>query len=211
MDITIIIIIIAIIFGCSSCVGIGYYIYNSNSGRKNDSTSDKNPNTSIPNTNTSNPNTSIPNTNTSNTTISSTNANNSNPSCAGPDDSYIPLYGDRDSMYPGEAMNQCTSLISRDKRHTLAMQSDGNLVVYNLNNKQPTWSSGTNGQGTPPYHFGYQSDYNAVVYDSTNKPLWASNTDGKKSRYLQMQNDGNVVIYDGYPGNAMWATGSIGK
>jgi hypothetical protein len=52
-----------------------------------------------------------------------------------------------------------------------------------------------------------QDDGNLVVYDSTNKPLWASNTNGKgipPYKYI-MQGDGNLVIYD-YTNNPLWAS-----
>ena len=54
-----------------------------------------------------------------------------------------------------------------------------------------------------------QTDGNLVVYDSGDKPTWASNTDGKgmKPYNLKMQKDGNLVIYDKNNG-VVWATGT---
>ncbi|HEY2370323.1 MAG TPA: lectin, partial [Polyangiaceae bacterium] len=58
--------------------------------------------------------------------------------------------------------------------HTLAMQGDGNLVLYDAASK-PVWASNTSG------HVGatlaVQNDGNLVVYQA-GTPLWASNTSG---------------------------------
>jgi hypothetical protein len=40
--------------------------------------------------------------------------------------------------------------------------------------------------------------------------LWASNTAGNAGAYLEVQNDGNVVIYSA-SGAALWSTGTAGK
>jgi hypothetical protein len=39
--------------------------------------------------------------------------------------------------------------------------------------------------------------------------VWASNTAGDAGAYLDVQNDGNVVIY-GASGTALWSTGTTG-
>ncbi len=58
------------------------------------------------------------------------------------------------------------------------------------------------------YVFKLQNDGNLVLYDSTNKNLWVSNT--AKTVRAVMQNDGNFVIKDA--GNiAKWATNSNGN
>ncbi|HET7302107.1 MAG TPA: PA14 domain-containing protein, partial [Candidatus Saccharimonadales bacterium] len=54
---------------------------------------------------------------------------------------------------------------------SLAMQTDGNLVLYN--GGTAVWSSGTGGQGTS--NFVVQNDGNAVIYKATG-PTWATNT-----------------------------------
>jgi len=59
----------------------------------------------------------------------------------------------------------------------LAMQTDGNLVIYR--------AGGTCGCGADAY--------------------WASGTNNHPGAYVTMQNDGNVVIYD-TGGHALWAT-----
>jgi outer membrane protein assembly factor BamB len=57
----------------------------------------------------------------------------------------------------------------------LAMQEDGNLVVYAEGDK-PLWSSGT--FGNPGSVLAVQVDGNLVIYSRERKPLWASGTRG---------------------------------
>jgi hypothetical protein len=89
--------------------------------------------------------------------------------------------------WPYESMiapSTCTSGIASNTscRHGianhafhLAMQSDGNLVLYQ-NLTQPVWDSGSQGRGTPPYDLWMQHDGNLVIYDANMNPTWASNT-----------------------------------
>lgn len=59
------------------------------------------------------------------------------------------------------------------------------------------------------YNLVMQSDGNAVLYDTTGKALWNSQTAGKPGQALVMQDDGNFVLYDG-AGNALWHAGTHG-
>ncbi len=86
------------------------------------------------------------------------------------------------------------------KRARLHMQKDGNLVVYDENNKA-RWATMTFGSN---YQAVFQADGNLVVYTSANRPVWASNTYGHNGSVLKIQEDGNVVIYDN--GRAIWAS-----
>jgi hypothetical protein len=54
-----------------------------------------------------------------------------------------------------------------------------------------------------------QGDGNLVMYNAADRPVWASNTAGHYDAFLVVQNDGNVVIYDG--GRPIWATGTAGR
>lgn len=56
------------------------------------------------------------------------------------------------------------------------LQSDGNLVLYDIYHAQ-YWSTGTAGKGIPPYYsLVMQGDRNIVIYDSNANATWASNT-----------------------------------
>jgi hypothetical protein len=98
-------------------------------------------------------------------------------------------------------------ITSPDGKYTALMQYDGNFVV--LRDDEPVWSTKTAGSGADLIQL--QSDNNLVLLDiSTGKPIphWASETagHGKGKSALVMQNDGNLVLYDG-DGKPLWASG----
>lgn len=113
----------------------------------------------------------------------------------------------------------------------LALQPDGNLVIYNEQNVA-LWASYTlhnpdhfsyinNEWRSPGFLYPFQSidsatgsrslllqpDGNLVLYDANRKPLWASNTAGKKPKYLALQSDGNLVLYN-TSNVAIWNSGT---
>jgi hypothetical protein len=60
------------------------------------------------------------------------------------------------------------------------------------------------------YELNYQGDNNLVLY-AKGQPLWASNTAGLPSpKSVEMQGDGNLVIYDG-SGSPIWASNTSDK
>jgi hypothetical protein len=103
----------------------------------------------------------------------------------------------------------------------LAMQKDGNLVLYRANGT-PIWSSGTRGSGAT--RFVVQNDGNLVLYTAKNRAVWASSTErgmlvGGESllpgqaiqsqffpekQVFVMQTDGNLVDY--VAGVARWSS-----
>jgi len=58
----------------------------------------------------------------------------------------------------------------------LTIQDDGNLVLYNMNDRTVTWSSGTAGKGSAPYRLLLRPDGNLVITDSKDQQTWQSNT-----------------------------------
>jgi len=58
----------------------------------------------------------------------------------------------------------------------LAMQGDGNLVIYTSGGK-PVWASNSAGTGSANF-LAMQGDGNLVVYTSGGKPVWASKSAG---------------------------------
>ena len=93
-------------------------------------------------------------------------------------------------LQPGQSFQVDAPLYSDDGRFRVVLQNDGNLVVYDCENKQ-LWASGTNGQSVSQCIM--QTDGNLVIY-GYNGPIWASNTSGNPDAYLDMQNDGILVI-----------------
>ncbi len=103
------------------------------------------------------------------------------------------------SLMAGQSTSSC------DGRFTLAMQTDGNLVLY-WNGHGALWASGTYQKGG--VRATMQADGNLVVYNASNAPLWASGTWGHSGSKLAVQNDGNLVIYQN--GAAIWASNTSG-
>ena len=110
---------------------------------------------------------------------------------------------------PDTCVGTCSNYLL-NSNHTLSLntQQDGNLVIYNSQG-QPVWSSGSEGQGSPPYFSTMQGDGNFVIYGANNSPIWSTGTEGQGSPPFRaiIQPDGNFVIYD-KNNNATWATGT---
>ena len=69
------------------------------------------------------------------------------------------------SLFPGE------TLTSPEGQYELIMQTDGNLVIYDVwNGRSPVWASDT--VGAPNTRAEMQDDGNLVIY--WQQPLWAS-------------------------------------
>jgi len=104
-------------------------------------------------------------------------------------------------LYPGQSLTLNQSLTSENGRYVLAMQADGNLVLYRTSDWQALWASDTYGSAVSQAVMQY--DGNFVIYGYYD-PLWASHTDGRPGAYLALQNDGNAVIYQ--PNVPVWAS-----
>ena len=100
-----------------------------------------------------------------------------------------------------------TQWISCDGRFGLIMQTDGNLVLYqgpciDTRCGSPIWSSNTQSCGGC---VSMQGDGNFVVYGTAGQvagdACWGSGTNGHAGAYLQLQNDGDLVMYPP-PGDA---------
>ena len=110
-------------------------------------------------------------------------------------------------LSPGSELTAGQSLSSCDGKHTLAMQTDGNLVLYH-NGVGALWATGTNGKGGHTAIM--QGDGNFVLYNAADHPLWNSVTEGHPGAWLDVQDDGNLVVYA--PGGApLWNTQTNGK
>lgn len=58
------------------------------------------------------------------------------------------------------------------------------------------------------FAFRYQSDGNLVLYDSAAGPLWSTGTTGGGAGYVELQGDGNFVVYASQ--GPIWASGTAG-
>lgn len=104
----------------------------------------------------------------------------------------------------GEELHGGERLVSPSGNLVLAMQTDGNLVLY-APGGHVRWQSDTD--GNPGAFARFQTDGNLVVYNASSQPLWHANVDGQGATFAQLQDDGNFVLYrsDATP---VWNTGT---
>lgn len=107
-------------------------------------------------------------------------------------------------MKPGDVLHPGDSLASNNGNYVLAMQRDGNLVIYS--GTSALWASNT--AGKPVAVCIMQGDGNLVLYNNSTQAVWASNTSGRAGAHLVVQDDGNVVIVQ-TNGVAAWATNTV--
>jgi hypothetical protein len=134
-------------------------------------------------------------------------------------------------LEPGQTLQPGHCLSSENGLFSFWMQTDGNVVLYDgvgsigddtdITGQPPPanvaqWATHTGpGQFTPSGLI-MQTDGNLVLYDTSGQPHWASQTEGNPGAYLNMQDDGNAVIYragsTGQTGNdALWATNTVSE
>ena len=107
---------------------------------------------------------------------------------------------------PDQALTAGASLTSCDGRFQLAMQGDGNLVLYQ-SGVGAIWHTVT--YGTDADRAVMQGDGNFVLYGPSGA-RWHTSTFGNPGAYLVAQDDGNLVIY-APSGAPLWASGTSGR
>jgi hypothetical protein len=108
------------------------------------------------------------------------------------------------TLLPNAYLSTGEMLRSCDGRFVLAMQGDGNLVLY-FNNRA-LWASNTAGRPAVGVGMGIKGDL--VIYGDRGTFIWDTGTFDNPGAALSLQNDGNVVIYKN--GRALWATNTGG-
>jgi len=99
----------------------------------------------------------------------------------------------------------------QSQNRKLVMQSDCNLVLYNVANALvggSLWHSDTAGEGTDCY-VDFQADGNLVVYNELDQAQWASGSSGTSGAELWLQGDGNLVLYNGVS-EPLWTSNTAG-
>ena len=133
--------------------------------------------------------------------------------------SYI-VANDNGTLHTNNEMESRKSIMDPNFRsYQLKMQADGNLVLYKYlspKNFWPIWATNTMGSGA--VRATMQPDGNFVLYRADGRAVWASNTqyrnNGATHTILQLQQDGNLVMYNIYYPNGqaqyvpIWATGT---
>jgi lysophospholipase L1-like esterase len=105
------------------------------------------------------------------------------------------------TLSSGQTLQLNQSLLSCDGRFTLALGSSGDLTVNE--GASQLYSAGTAGKNVSQGELRVNGDF--VLFDNTGRPIWATNADHYPNSNLIVQNDGNVVIYNG-SGAAVWNT-----
>lgn len=96
-------------------------------------------------------------------------------------------------LNPGQSLLAGQTILSSSGEYTLAMQTDGNAVVYDNYSSTAIWNSGTQGSGA--VRLIMQTDGNLVIYTPT-AAVWNTGTYGRGESQAVMQDDGNFVVYD---------------
>lgn len=113
-----------------------------------------------------------------------------------------------DTLYADQSLYTNQSISSRNGRYFLLMQGDCNLVLYRegfRGNNQALWSSRTDRRGRNCRAI-MQGDGNFVVYEEYGRPVFNTRTDRNPGSILVLQDDGNLVMYQG--NRVMWASGT---
>ncbi|MFJ9981494.1 mannose-binding protein [Streptomyces cyaneofuscatus] len=85
-------------------------------------------------------------------------------------------------------------------RIRMTMQQDGNLVVYNEQNK-PVWAAMTFGEN---HRAIFQPDGNLVIHNGDDRAIWASKTHDFGGAQMVLRADAKVVIV--HNGRVVWST-----
>ena len=103
-------------------------------------------------------------------------------------------------MLPGQTLTPTTpQIFSKNGQYKLTMQADGNLVEYRPDG-EVLFSPNVFGRGNRAV---MQRDGNLVVYNSQGRPLWASDTAGYNGAFLQLRNDGRLLLLN--DSHVIWA------
>jgi hypothetical protein len=97
------------------------------------------------------------------------------------------------TLSSGQKLLPGQSLQSNNELHMFIMQPDGNVVLYDRDSK-PLWSTNTGGS-ISPRDLVMQTDGNLVLYGTDGKAHWASNTYNNPGAFLDIQDDGNLVVH----------------
>lgn len=109
------------------------------------------------------------------------------------------------TLASGGTLTAGQTLTSNDGRFVVAMQTDGNFVLYAEGT--PVWHSGT--AGAPGAFVVMQPDGNMVVYTGGGQAVWSSGTFRAAGSRAVLQDDGNFVVYtiSDFPA---WQSGTAG-
>jgi hypothetical protein len=110
-------------------------------------------------------------------------------------------------LTPGEYLSVGQSLISSNGLYELILQGDGNAVLYATSSM---WSSRESfGHSGAVAKIFMQPDGNFVGYDSNMLWQFQTRTSENAGAFVQLQDDGNAVVYNAAASKALWASGTV--
>ncbi len=101
-------------------------------------------------------------------------------------------------LWPGQGLYD--GQVVTHGRYVLAMQDDGNLVIYR--GPTPRWASGTVGDSGD--WLVMQGDGNLVIYSDLGVALWASGTSGDPGASARLTASGSLTV--ALDGTTLWTT-----
>lgn len=108
------------------------------------------------------------------------------------------------TLHSNGVLYQNQHLQSSNGQYRLEMQTDGNLVLQNIDSTI-LWETKT--AGNTGAYLSMQQDGNAVIYNSDgHTAITATNTEGNPGAYLTIQDDGNLVITSADGNTELWTS-----
>ena len=103
-----------------------------------------------------------------------------------------------DRLYPNDF------LISQNGLWKLKYQTNGNLVLYDANESQAYWETGTWNTGQAPGYVTLQTDGNLLMVGSPDiGAIWATNTYPHPDATFRIQDDRNLILANA-DGTIIW-------
>jgi hypothetical protein len=129
-----------------------------------------------------------------------------------------------DTLIEGQNLHKGDALVSRNRQFWLVMQDDGNVTLYNVDPRardHDIWSTGTYkehpGNCTGEYCGLRRGQFMVFKHLSSgqNRACWTTQNAPSKANILVIQDDGNLVIYQGTRPNpqghgAVWSSRTYG-
>jgi hypothetical protein len=90
-----------------------------------------------------------------------------------------------------EVLHAQQQIWSSNKKYSLALQNDGNLVLYR-DFKDPIWESDTD--GTDASYLKFVSGGDLVLFDGNNKEIWRQNVQINDINKLRIADNGSLIL-----------------
>jgi hypothetical protein len=120
------------------------------------------------------------------------------------------------TLFSGQQLVPGQSISSNNGFFALTAQQDGNVVLYDVRPNasgmpRALWATYPGTPHGPSKNFAMQNDGNLVLYSTDGQARWASNTSGNPGAFLNIQNNGRIVVYRANSStptrnNALWTS-----